>query len=119
MATKNLIVYILWIIQVYEIPRTKQPIQNCLGYVLRERVGIDEKAISRANRQNNRGRVLAFFLVFFCLFIGRMPAHERHCREFALGIACFLSRCKHLQPEKPYTGVKIISLHGTENLIRN
>ena len=28
-----------------------------------------------------------FFLVFFCLFIGRMPAYERLCREFALGFS--------------------------------
>ena len=40
MATKNLIVLTLWIIQVYEIPRAKPPIQNCLGYLFRERVGI-------------------------------------------------------------------------------
>ena len=32
-----------------------------------------------------------FFLVFFCLFIGRMPACERLCREFALGLYLFLS----------------------------
>ena len=40
MATKNLIVHTLWIIQMYEIPRAKPPIQNCLGYLFRERVGI-------------------------------------------------------------------------------
>lgn len=38
MATKNLIVHTLWIIQMYEIPRAKPPIQNCLGYLFRERV---------------------------------------------------------------------------------
>lgn len=40
MATKNLIVHTLWIIQMYGIPRAKPPIQNCLGYLFRERVGI-------------------------------------------------------------------------------
>jgi len=40
MATKNLIVHTLWIIQMYKIPRAKPPIQNCLGYLFRERVGV-------------------------------------------------------------------------------
>ena len=46
MATKKLIVHILWIIQVYEIPRAKVPKQNCLGQVFRERVGIIPKLYS-------------------------------------------------------------------------
>ena len=33
--------------------------------------------------------MLAFFPVFFCSFIGRMPAHERLCRECALGVIPF------------------------------
>ncbi len=37
---KNLIVHTLRIIQMYEIPRAKPPIQICLGYLFRERVGI-------------------------------------------------------------------------------
>ncbi len=40
MATKNLIVHTLWIIQMFEIPRAKTPIQNCLGYPFQERVGM-------------------------------------------------------------------------------
>ena len=40
MATKNLIVHTLWIIQMWQIPRTKIPIQNCLSYGFQKRVGI-------------------------------------------------------------------------------
>ena len=46
MATKNLIVHILWIIQMYEIPRAKPLIQNCLGHLCRERVGVTKTIYS-------------------------------------------------------------------------
>ena len=40
MATGNRIAHIRWIIQVVEILCAKSPTQNCLSYVLQERVGI-------------------------------------------------------------------------------
>lgn len=43
MATKNLIVHTLWIIQMHEIPRAKTPIQNCLSHSFQERMEIRGK----------------------------------------------------------------------------
>lgn len=45
---QNLTVHILWIIQMYKIPRVKPSIQNRLSYGFRERAGIKEK-LSKEN----------------------------------------------------------------------
>ena len=49
MATKKLMVYALWIIQMYEIPRAKSPIQNCLSYLFRDQEGIKFAKIAPEN----------------------------------------------------------------------
>lgn len=58
MATKNLIVHTLWIIQMYEIPRAKPPIQNCLSYSFRERTAIRTPTLQLKENRVYEGFVL-------------------------------------------------------------
>lgn len=49
----------------YEIPRAKPPIQNCLGYLFRERVGI--KILERGGFYMKLKRCLLYFILIACL----------------------------------------------------